>query len=82
LQKEAQICVVGKVFRPNKSKVLALNNALTPYWLTLSLNRKERISLSIVFGGKQKQRIEEALKGEWKFAVEMVKRDGEWYARA
>jgi hypothetical protein len=83
LQKEAQICVVGKVFRPNKSKVLALNNALTPYWLTLSLNRKERISLPIVFGGKQKQRIEEALKGEWKFAaVEMVKRDGEWYARA
>jgi IS605 OrfB family transposase len=168
LQKEVQICVVGKVFRPNKSKVLALNktlseyfklvkwylgynstskkflhekcyedvkrlfnlntaliqtardkaveilksfeenrkessilklkrisirfdnrcysfsktnNALTPYWLTLSLNRKERISLPIVFGGKQKQRIEEALKGEWKFAtVEMVKRDEEWYA--
>jgi IS605 OrfB family transposase len=168
LQKEAQICVVGKVFRPNKSKVLALNktlseyfklvkwylgynstskkflhekcyekakelfnlntaliqtardkaveilksfeenrkeesvlklkrisirfdkrcysfsktdNALTPYWLTLSLNRKERISLPIVFGGKQKQRIEEALEGEWQFAtVEMVKRDGEWYA--
>jgi hypothetical protein len=44
------------------------NNALTPYWLTLSLNRKERISLPIVFGGKQKQRIEEALKGEWQFA--------------
>jgi IS605 OrfB family transposase len=56
-------------------------NALTPYWLTLSLNREERISLPIVFGGKQKQRIEEALEGEWKFAtVEMVKRDGEWYA--
>ena len=56
-------------------------NALTPYWLTLSLNREERISLPIVFGGKQKQRIEEALKGQWKFAtVEMVKRDGEWYA--
>jgi len=168
LQREVQICVVGKVFRPNKSKVLALNktlgeyfkivkwylscnskskkflhekcyekakelfnlntaliqtardkaveilksfeenrkessilklerisirfdnrcysfsktdNALTPYWLILSLNRKERISLPIVFGEKQRQRIEEALKGEWKFAaVEMVKRDGEWYA--
>jgi putative transposase len=168
LQKEVQICVVGKVFRPNKSKVLALNktlgeylklvkwylgcnskskkflhekcyekakelfnlntaliqtardkaveilksfeenrkessilklkrisirfdkrcysfsktdNALTPYWFTLSLNRKERISLPIVFGGKQKQRIEEALEGEWQFAaVEMVKRGGEWYA--
>ncbi|MEG9195276.1 MAG: transposase [Candidatus Methanoglobus sp.] len=168
LQKEAQICVVGKVFRPNKSKILALNktlseyfklvkwylsynstskkflhekcyedakrlfnlntaliqtardkaveilkgfeenrkegsvlklkrisirfdkrcysfsktnNALTPYWLTLSLSKKERISLPIVFGERQRQRIEEALKGEWQFAtVEMVKRDGEWYA--
>jgi len=144
LQREVQICVVGKVFRPNKSKILALNktlseyfklvkwylgynstsktslhekcyekakelfdlnttliqtardkaveiiksfeenrkeksllklkrtsirfdkrcyifsktdNALTPCWLTLSLNKKERISLPIVFGGKQKQRI-------------------------
>ncbi|MEG9193843.1 MAG: transposase [Candidatus Methanoglobus sp.] len=168
MQKEVQICVVGKVFRPNKSKVLALNktlreyfklvkwylgynstskkflhekcyekakelfnlntaliqtardkaveilkgfeenrkeksvlklkrislrfdkrcysfsktdNALTPYWLTLSLNREKRISLPIVFGERQRQRIEEALKGEWQFAaVEMVKRDGEWYA--
>jgi transposase len=33
------------------------------------------------FGGKQKERIEEALRGEWRFiTVEMVKRDGEWYA--
>jgi IS605 OrfB family transposase len=56
-------------------------NVLTPYWLTLSLNRKERVSLPIVFGEKQRQRIEEALRGEWKFTtVEMVKRDGEWYA--
>jgi IS605 OrfB family transposase len=56
-------------------------NVLTPYWLTLSLNRRERISLPIVFGEKQKQRIEEALRGEWQFTtVEMVKRDGEWYA--
>jgi hypothetical protein len=31
LQKEAQICVVGKVFRPNKSKVLALNKTLSEY---------------------------------------------------
>jgi transposase len=54
-------------------------NVLTPYWLTLSLNRKERVSLPIVFG--EKQRIEEALRGEWRFTtVEMVKRDGEWYA--
>ena len=56
-------------------------NVLTPYWLTLSLNRKERVSLPIVFGEKQEQRIEEAFRGEWKFTtVEMVKRNGEWYA--
>jgi len=56
-------------------------NVLTPYWLTLSLNKGERISLPIVFGEKQKQRIEQALRGEWKFTtVEMVKRNGQWYA--
>jgi len=55
-------------------------NALTPYWLTLSLNKRERISLPIAFGERQRQRIEEALRGEWKFAtIEMVKRN-EWYA--
>ncbi|NHW22879.1 MAG: hypothetical protein HA489_01285 [Archaeoglobales archaeon] len=32
LQKEAQICVVGRVFRPNKSKVLALNKTLSEYF--------------------------------------------------
>jgi IS605 OrfB family transposase len=47
----------------------------------LSLNRKERVSLPIVFGEKQRQRIEEALRGEWKFTtVEMVKSCGHWYA--
>jgi len=56
-------------------------NALTPYWLTLSLNKRERISLPIAFCEKQRQRIEGAFEGEWKFAtVEMVKRNGEWYA--
>lgn len=56
-------------------------NVLTPYWLTLSLNKRERVSLPTVFGEKQKQRIEEAFRGEWQFStVEMVKRDGEWYA--
>lgn len=56
-------------------------NVLTPYWLTLSLSRKQRISLPIVFGDSQRQRIEEALGREWEFAtVEMVKRNGEWYA--
>jgi IS605 OrfB family transposase len=168
MQKDVQICAIGKVFKPNRSKVLVLNrtlneyfrlvkwyltfnsksksflhencyekakeffnlnvaliqtardkaveilkafeetgkedsilrlkkisirfdrrcysfskttNVLTPYWLTLSLNRRERISLPIAFGGKQKKRIEEALRGEWEFTtVEMVKRDGKWYA--
>ena len=56
-------------------------NVLTPYWLTLSLNGRERISLPIVFGEKQKQRIDEAFRGEWKFStVEMVKHNSEWYA--
>ena len=42
------------------------------------MSRRERISLPIVFGGKQGERIEEAFRGEWQFAtVEMVKRDGE-----
>ncbi len=56
-------------------------NVLTPYWLTLSLNRRERVSFPIVFGERQRQRIEEAFRGEWRFkTVEMVKRNGEWYA--
>jgi IS605 OrfB family transposase len=168
LQKDVQVCVVGKVFKPNRLKVLALNrtlneysrlvrwyigfnsksksflhencygkakelfnlntaliqtardkaveilksfeetrkedsilrlkkisirfdkrcysfskttNVLTPYWLTLSLNRRERVSLPIVFGEKQRQRIEEAFRGKWEFAtVEMVKRGEKWYA--
>ena len=56
-------------------------NVLTPYWLTLSLFKRKRISLPIVLGEKQRQRIEEAFRGEWSFTtVEMVKRNGEWYA--
>jgi len=50
-------------------------NVLTPYWLTLSLSKGKRVSLPIVFGERQKQRIEEALGGEWELTtVEMVKR--------
>ena len=56
-------------------------NVLTPYWLTLSLNRRTRISLPIKFGKRQQKLIEEALQGKWEFStVEMVKRDGEWHA--
>jgi len=32
LQKDVQICVVGKVFRPNEQKVLALNRTLNEYF--------------------------------------------------
>ena len=39
-------------------------NKLTPYWLTLSLNRKERVTLPVVFGERQQKLIEEALQGE------------------
>jgi len=46
LQKEVQICVVGKVFRPNKSKVLALNKTLNEYFKLvkwyLSCNSKSK----------------------------------------
>jgi len=56
-------------------------NKLTPYWLTLNLNRKKKVALPIVFGKKQQKFIEEALEGKWKFCiVEMVKKDGLWYA--
>ncbi len=56
-------------------------NVLTPYWLSLSLSERGRTPLPIVFGEKQRQRIDEALNGYWKFAtVEMVKRDQVWYA--
>jgi len=55
-------------------------NVLTPYWLTLSLNKRTRISLPIRFGKRQQKFIEEALQGKWQFStVEMVKRNGKWY---
>jgi len=37
-------------------------NALTPYWLTLSLNRREKISLPIAFGKNRKRGSKEPLK--------------------
>jgi len=65
-----------RCYRFSKTK-----NVLTPYWLTLSLSKGKRVGLPIVFGEMQKQRIEEMLRGEWNLTtVEMVKRDGEWYA--
>jgi len=42
------------------------------------LNKRERVSLPIAFGERQKRRIEGALEGDWSFTtVEMVKRNGE-----
>ena len=46
MQREVQICVVGKVFRPNRSKVLALNKTLGEYFKIvkwyLSCNSKSK----------------------------------------
>jgi len=86
-KKEGSVLELKKIsvrFDERCFKFSKTTNVLTPYWLMLSLyrkNRGERISLPIVFGEKQKEKIEEALRGEWKFAtVEMVKRNKEWYA--
>ena len=32
MQKDVQVCVVGKVFQPNRLKVLALNRVLSEYF--------------------------------------------------
>jgi len=72
---------VSMRFDKRSCKLSKTTNVLTPYWLTLSLTKGKRVSLPIVFGERQKQRIEEMLRGEWELAtVEMVKRDGEWFA--
>jgi len=56
-------------------------NVLTPYWLTLSLDGRRRISLPVIFGEHQRKRIEEAFSQEWQFkTVEMVKKKGVWCA--
>lgn len=80
---------VGSLLRPNRISMrfdrrcycfYKTSNVLTPYWITLSLKKMERISLPLVFGERQRL-IEEALKGGLEFAaVEMVKRGYVWYA--
>lgn len=49
MKKEVQLTVVGKVFRPNKNKVLALNKCLGEYFKIvnwyLSLNSTSKIFL-------------------------------------
>jgi len=37
MQREVEICVVGKVFRQNRSKVLALNKTLSEYFKLVKL---------------------------------------------
>jgi hypothetical protein len=32
MQKDVQICAIGKVFKPNRSKVLVLNRTLNEYF--------------------------------------------------
>jgi len=32
LHKEVRVCIIGKVFKPNKQKVLALNKTLDEYF--------------------------------------------------
>lgn len=46
MQKDAQVCVVGKVFKPNRLKVLALNRTFNEYFRLvkwyLSFNSKSK----------------------------------------
>jgi hypothetical protein len=52
LQKDVQLCVVGKVFKPNRLKVLALNKTLNEYFRLvewyLSFNSKRVSSMRTV----------------------------------
>ncbi len=57
------------------------NTKITPYWLTLKINKNTKISLPVQFGERQSKLIDAALNGEWKICtVEMVKKSKEWYA--
>lgn len=82
-KKEDSVLTVKRVsirFDSRRYSFSKTTNVLTPYWLTLSLDGKQRISLPIIFGERQKTRIEEAFRQKWQFkTVEMVK-IGIWYA--
>ena len=54
-------------------------NKLTPYWLTLSTTgrKSERISLPILLGKKQIEKLENGWRPS---SIEMVKKNGEWCA--
>lgn len=56
------------------------DNALTPYWLSLSLNGQGRTPFPIVFGERESL-IERSFNGEFCIkSVEMKKKDSEWFA--
>lgn len=74
--KRVSIRLDRRAFKLDKS-----STKLTPYWLVVSLRRGVRIALPLAFGSRQKQFIEETLQGLWELdSVELVKRDGVWFA--
>jgi transposase, IS605 OrfB family, central region len=63
-------------------KLVRRDTKLTPYWLYLQLDG-DGVWYPVQFGERQRQMIVDALSddGEWSLQqVELVKRDGEWYA--
>jgi len=63
-------------------KLVRRDTKLTPYWLYLQLDG-DGVWYPVLFGERQRQMIVDALSddGEWSLQqVELVKRDGEWYA--
>ena len=63
-------------------KLVRRDTKLTPYWLYLKLDG-DGVWYPVQFGEKQRQMIVDALSddSEWSLQqVELVKRDGEWYA--
>jgi len=85
MQKEVQITVAGKVFKPNKLKVLALNRTLSEYlrlvkWY-LSFNSKSKSDLhrNCYEEAKKRFNLNTALiQTARDKAVEILKRDQEY----
>jgi len=59
LHKEVRVCIIGKVFKPNKQKVLALNKTLDEYFRLvkwyLSFNSTSKTFLHENYYGKAKE---------------------------
>jgi len=61
-------------------KLVRRDTKLTPYWLYLQLDG-DGVWYPVQFGETQRQMINESEDNEWSLQqVELVKRDGEWYA--